>query len=298
MNIYNLYGFKVQSAIDLGYPATGHGEPDILITFPVEIPSELPERLCSNAFEDNYQRLYWPFLGAAEIRANRHVLLTPKKNVDCSMFALAIIGPVMALLLHQREFLTLHASCVAVTGRAVSFLGDKGAGKSTMAAALIAAGHSLVADDITAVSSEDNCDVCRHAYPLMKLSLASLSAYPQPDSQRVELVKSAIGDKQVIKLPLVEQPCSPLSALFVLKRGDECRLTRMTTEEAYSSIMRYSYPIRFGTDILRTKASKIFLTYAADLASRLPVFELTSASVLGRLTDSVNLIEQAIKDDN
>lgn len=297
MRIYNLYGFTVESAVDLGYPANGQGDPDVFITFTDQTTNEFPERLSGNAFEDNYQRIYWPFLGAAEIVGNRHVLLTPKKDVDRSIFALAIIGPIMALLLHHREFLTLHASSVALRGRAVSFLGDKGAGKSTMAAALIAAGHLLVADDVTAVSSENNCEVCRHAYPLMKLSPASLAAFPPLVSDTARLATSAIGDKHIVQLPLAEQSSSPLSALFVLKRGDECRLTRLTTEQAYSTIMRYSYPIRFGLDILNAKASKTFLTHAASLAYRIPVFELISASSIDRLTEFVNLIEQAIKHD-
>ena len=45
----------------------------------------------------------------------------------------------------------LHASAVNVNGCGVVFLGDKLAGKSTTAAAFVAAGHGLLTDDILAI---------------------------------------------------------------------------------------------------------------------------------------------------
>lgn len=50
--------------------------------------------------------------------------------------------------------LLIHASCVAVAGRAVLITGPSGSGKSAMALALMAAGAALVADDQTELSLE------------------------------------------------------------------------------------------------------------------------------------------------
>ncbi len=55
----------------------------------------------------------------------------------------AAAGPGHGLLLHLRGMLVLHASAIGVGDQAVVFMGDKGAGKSTTAAAMIAAGHPL-----------------------------------------------------------------------------------------------------------------------------------------------------------
>ena len=46
----------------------------------------------------------------------------------------------------------LHASCVALSGRAVLILGRSGSGKSALALTLMAFGARLVADDSTVVS--------------------------------------------------------------------------------------------------------------------------------------------------
>ena len=72
-------------------------------------------------------------------------------GVSEEVLRLSILGPAMALVLHQRGTFVLHASCVAIAGRAVAFLGQHAAGKSTIAALLHARGHELVSDDVAAV---------------------------------------------------------------------------------------------------------------------------------------------------
>ena len=54
----------------------------------------------------------------------------------------------------ERRPLVLHASCVALSGRAVLILGAAGSGKSALALQLMALGCDLVSDDRTAVVAE------------------------------------------------------------------------------------------------------------------------------------------------
>ena len=49
----------------------------------------------------------------------------------------------------------MHASCVAVSGRAVLIIGPSGSGKSSMALTLMAYGADLVADDQTELTRDD-----------------------------------------------------------------------------------------------------------------------------------------------
>jgi serine kinase of HPr protein (carbohydrate metabolism regulator) len=53
--------------------------------------------------------------------------------------------------LHLQGLLCLHGSGVGIDGSAVAFLANKGAGKSTLATALCAAGATLVTDDMLPV---------------------------------------------------------------------------------------------------------------------------------------------------
>lgn len=60
----------------------------------------------------------------------------------------------------------LHASAVAVGGRAVLFLGPSGSGKSSLSLQLMALGATLVADDRTRITRRDD-GVIAHAMPAL-----------------------------------------------------------------------------------------------------------------------------------
>lgn len=68
-----------------------------------------------------------------------------------------LLGTVLALWLHRRGVPILHAAAVGMGESAAAFAGVKGAGKSTLAAAAVAGGHALLADDLLALnlSQED-----------------------------------------------------------------------------------------------------------------------------------------------
>ena len=55
----------------------------------------------------------------------------------------------------------LHASCVALDGRAVLIMGPSGSGKSALALQLMALGARLVSDDRTRLSTEDQSLIAR-----------------------------------------------------------------------------------------------------------------------------------------
>jgi hypothetical protein len=59
-----------------------------------------------------------------------------------------LLGPILGCLLRFQGRTFLHSSVVSWAGSGLAFLGPKGAGKSTMALALIQRGAELVTDDI------------------------------------------------------------------------------------------------------------------------------------------------------
>lgn len=81
----------------------------------------------------------------------RHLAFEAEAGSSDDSLRIFLLGCGLGALLHQRGSLALHASAVAVNGRAVLFCGPSGAGKSSLAAALSAAGHRLTADDISLI---------------------------------------------------------------------------------------------------------------------------------------------------
>jgi hypothetical protein len=296
LTTYELYGLLVDSSVDLHLPLAAGEIPDLTVRVNTPMPRSGPCKLHSNHFEPHYQRLFWPFAGSAEIFNGQDIALTPFEDVEASIFSFAILGPIIALVLHSRHFLTLHASCASLNGKAVAFMGDKGAGKSTIMAATIAAGHQLVADDIAALRRDANVDVCRHGYPLMKVSDASLAAFPALVANGGEVVAAPIGDKHLVRFPTQPQDDVPILGLFVLTRGVQPAIKRLELEEAYGSLMRFSYPIRFGAGVLNIAGSEEFAAYASSIAGRVPIYRLTVAEGLHKYPETLKLVEEAVAD--
>ena len=71
-------------------------------------------------------------MGDIWIRFGREIIIDAKEDSEPALLRLCILGPGFAVLLHQRNYLILHASAVSVEGEAVIFLGNSGDGKSTM----------------------------------------------------------------------------------------------------------------------------------------------------------------------
>ena len=67
-----------------------------------------------------------------------------------------LYGPILGLVLRLRGALAFHASAVQIGTGAIGFVGPRGAGKSTLAAALAAAGCPVVTDDVLHVRPQEN----------------------------------------------------------------------------------------------------------------------------------------------
>lgn len=80
-----------------------------------------------------------------------------------------LLGAVCGLLLRLRGVPCLHASAVAVGGRAVLLSGPPGAGKSTAAAAFALRGCPVLADDVSALDPSPGGMAVRAAYPHLRL---------------------------------------------------------------------------------------------------------------------------------
>ncbi|MBP0022217.1 MAG: hypothetical protein J7647_32255 [Cyanobacteria bacterium SBLK] len=80
-----------------------------------------------------------------------------------------LLGPVLAFVLRWQKVLCLHASAIAVEGKAIAFVGVAGAGKSTTAAAFANLGHPVLSDDVVAVEWREKSPYARPAYPRLRL---------------------------------------------------------------------------------------------------------------------------------
>jgi hypothetical protein len=85
-----------------------------------------------------------------------------------------LLGTIMGIVLRVRGVVCLHASAVAVNRRAIVFVGNAGAGKSTTAMALGRLGYPIISDDIVPIYEDAGVTYAQSGYPRMRLRQPSL----------------------------------------------------------------------------------------------------------------------------
>lgn len=153
---YNLSGLAVQSEIPLPglIPLDDDRTPDVTIGA-ATVPDMLADALATGPTWQRSERQFLldiPSVGRFLLEDGRHIAYQRAPDVEDPDIAIFLAGNVFGTLLHQRNHIVLHASAIAVNGKAVLFCGASGAGKSTMAAALGERGYALVADDQCAIT--------------------------------------------------------------------------------------------------------------------------------------------------
>ncbi|MFY9695329.1 MAG: hypothetical protein WA776_09005 [Xanthobacteraceae bacterium] len=154
-----LCGWRVRSELHLPELAPWSGDdrtPDVVIRC-----GEVPDRL-DDLVEDS------PFLqidrhGTCLLRLDNvaaylvtgpgEVIVAPRPGVGEAEIRVFLLSSVFGYLCHLRALFPLHASCVAINGKAAAFCGPSGAGKSTTAVQLALRGHRLLADDVCVIDA-------------------------------------------------------------------------------------------------------------------------------------------------
>lgn len=235
------------------------------------------------------QYLYWRAIGAFAIPDPDRVLVDPHDGVCDHLVSQAALGLVMSLVLERRGLLCLHASAVAVAGRAAVFLGDKGAGKSTTCGAMLARGHLPVSDDLVPVESAadgSGAQMIRPGFALMKLfpdSAAALALGPQDSDRRIHPLTEKMQKRMPVPVP---RHLVPAGALFVLRRAPglpaPC-ITRLPAHAALQQVLRYTFMARYGETRLGRDHLVAHMKRCAALVARVPVHDLMIPADLDRL---------------
>ncbi|HEX2952474.1 MAG TPA: aldolase, partial [Bacillota bacterium] len=115
--------------------------------------------------------------GGFWVRDGKEIILNPLPDAPPENVRLFLLGSAFGALLYQRGILPIHGSALVHQGQAFILTGVTGAGKSTLAAALVHRGCKLLTDDVAAVTFDDiGTPWVQPAYPQQKLWQDSATA--------------------------------------------------------------------------------------------------------------------------
>lgn len=292
-DVHRAFGLRIRTEIPLPeLPAAAEDGPvdlDVL-----RRPAAAPDGPPGAIFSGAGATLRWPAVGTFAVEGGgRTIAVAPTPGVGDDLLAFPLLGPVLACALHLRGRFVLHASAIRVGGAAVALMGDKGAGKSTLACAFLSSGRALLADDLVVADPAGAGHEAAAGFPQLKLDDASLALLDDPLARRRPSAHPAIDKTRVLVGRFAAEP-APLARLYVVARGARAAIAPLAREAALREVLRFAYAARFGAPALGPARAPGHLVRAAALADSGLVARLVVPEGRERLGEAVAAVEDDV----
>ncbi len=242
------------------------------------------------------------FTGAARFKLSPTEILFEVLDPEWAFLTeIYFLGIVMSSWLELNSTIALHASSVVIDDQAVAFVGLNQAGKSTLAASLMARGHPLLTDDVLAVRETAGSFEAYPGYPQMRMWPETArvfgldpKSYPSVhrefDKVRVPIGTGGIGVMR-------EEPAH-LTSIFVLDRRDDITKVRFeptASREAMTHVLRTSFAglVLGGLGVNQERLPKLAalvdqvsitnLSYPSQMDGIVPLLEAIERRIRGRI---------------
>jgi hypothetical protein len=231
--------------------------------------------------------LFYEQVGTFLVRNQNEILVEPHPDIPARLLRAFILGPALSVMLHQRGLLVLHASAVAVNGKAVLFLGWSGWGKSTIAAAMHAKGHAILADDVVAIRPSPTSADVFPAFPQLKL-FPHIAASLGDDPDSLPRLHPRM-DKRVRPAPegFSLQPL-PLGRVYVLAPHQDIGIEPVRPSAAMVELVRHSFLFQ----LLRFGGASLHFVQCTSLVNSVPFRRLRRSDSLADIRRLADMVEE------
>jgi len=181
-----------------------------------------------------------------------------------------LVAQVLPLAATLQGVELLHASAVALDGRAYAFVAPSGTGKTSLAVHLVARGASLVADDALALETWGHGVRAHPGIGVVNVEEAELTHLDRRGRDRLgpEILRS---DKVHLAVRAATGEAVPLAGLYFLTRGnvDTLSIERLEAPDPLRLLgSRYITYVRSGTGLVTQ------LDLCSRVATTVPTFEV------------------------
>lgn len=205
---------------------------------------------------------------------------------------LLVVGRLMAILVHQRGMLPLHASAVAIDGRVCAFVGKPGRGKSTIAAALNRRGHPVLADDMLAVGVDAGAEAVAYRSATHLKIAEDIAAALDVDFRLLSEIHAGARKHALDATSLPASTAQlPLDRIYVLSDGDSHDVRQMHGGDCFRAIEQNAYVSRALLKLTHTAGEHF--RRCAQLSRAGYAWRLQRPRSLGALPATIRAIEQA-----
>jgi HPr Serine kinase C-terminal domain len=252
------------------------------------VTAQFPEGECNG----NELLFNIPDAGRYLIRSGSEILVDQAANSNLADVAAYLLGTAFGVLCHQRGTTPLHGSAIDIADGCVAFVGESGAGKSTMAAALASRGHQVISDDLCVLeASEQGVRVWPglNRLRLWEDALAALD-YDQPGIEReLRGLNKYLVPTQPIRNPRTPRRLQRVYQLAAATDGDPTTITRLQGAASLEVLMQNVYRVAMAERMGRK--ANLFVTCAVA-AREVPVYRVSRPLGFRILPDVLNVLEE------
>lgn len=206
------------------------------------------------------------------------------------------LGRVLAFALHLRGHACLHASAVALGGKAVLFVGQPGMGKSSMVAAFAGRGYPVLTDDVCAIrKAPDGRLLIAPGIPRVCLLPDSMEHLYGPEASRRFSLLLPQADKRVVPLGTsaakFQVEPAQLEAIYLLApRSSDPAAPRIEAVPGADSVVRMLSHGFMNLALDKEQSAREF-RILSEAARRARVRQLVPSSDLRKLSRVCELVE-------
>ena len=255
--------------------------PDVAISLNIAENGPPPGGEGLPAIDAQVYRFHVPGTGDYCVRHGREIGVTPVPGAEARELRLFLLGSAWGALCYQRGLLALHAGVVQAGDRVFAFCGAPGAGKSSVAAWLVAHGHRLIGDDLCRFEVVAGQARVYHSAPRLKLWRDALGELGLSDEglerDHFRLDKFHLPWREGLEpASLRKPPCAmttlPVRAIYLLEWGNP-GLKRLT---GASALRRLIAAATYRGDLVEPMGQvAAHWKRCAEVARRVPIWEFS-----------------------
>lgn len=252
---YMMYGLRFRSAIHLPPSlclgsCAPTGKPDVTVSLgktPAKLPNLIAKRTRKPAslgrWEANKDSFLMdvPSVARYLVSGGRQVTVEPRTDNNYKI-GIFLTGMLTSALLQQRSIITFHAGGIITEAGAILFPGVSGIGKSSLVAALINRGYSMLSDDLTGVTFDaDGRLTALISPPYVRLQADTLDMVGWRERPQMGALRGS--EKYRLPVEQVNQTQVPIRAVYILTTSDLSDITveRMPIVDTFKWLYKHTY---------------------------------------------------------
>lgn len=291
---YTLYGLNVASEIPIPELELVEFEQSNVVIRRGSVPRpDIPSgRRYVFQYDSDESLYYMDDIGGVIVTAGEKIVADALPGAEEKGFRFILTGIALGILFRQRGLYSFHASAVEIDGNAVGFVGVKGMGKSTLAAAFTRQGYNLVADDLLVVDVKEDTVMALPSFSHLKLLPDALEVALEVDPASVPRIDPEYVKRSYSAASPVVKSSVPLSHIYVLQypQDDEevglPRITSMSKQEGFLQLVANDYVARLS----RRNVTKETLNAHKQIFNSINIRKLRRKRRLDNIYDSVRCV--------